>query len=749
MKQFKIYRRIEQFADVDVELKQCTHKVMVVFVDICALSIDILSGDRWKKMKTFTKIALFDNDSGVRDKLEELKRLITQQGQISDAVTLEYVLRSEKDITSSVKDVFDMLKKASQDSGKLMEELEDTHEDVRLVKAGTEALLKDSLEEKHQKELLQIRNKLSVDHKKLQKSEKDLEQMRSDRSQGTGDWLRDMDVYKQWIDLKSEVNSPLLLSGSNGTGKSHLAIAILDDLKNRYSNASSSPLRVSSAIYRFFKDEKLSSNDAVKIALKTMAAQIAENDVVFSRKILSHLESKDPAFSKETRVEDLPKELIPPPNMKDTPDISYVLIFDGLDQLSDDAAKQLQLCRAILAMKSPKVRIMLTGAEEIISILSDSSEGGLNTDMNIRIADHNEVDIKRFINSKLEACRELQGNRPGISRIVQKIQVDLPEIAKGNFNDVSQIFDDVVEAVKSLKSEEEIISLISEDTLKNKHSATEGLIMELQGSLNVQEIEQLNEILIWTIYAYEYISVDEMQAALILRTKRTPLQSLEDKVGQKYSRLLHINPDTFNVFEMRTTYLEEFFQNSKRQEYGFVAGITNDAKINNDPKISMSITIDGVKLSKVQRFLWDLSEKALFDRFRLTDSLTDPDPGQMVAISANRTDSHLALARRCFDLLLDDEPIEETKAIIRYALMQILWHLIALMNDVISENLLQTAEREEIVQCLVVGLFAALSTLSSLGYSSRDMSCNLMPNPRGAMLTPYSTTEPTPVYRIH
>lgn len=693
MKQFKIYRRIEQFAEVDIELKQCTHKVMIVFVDICALSIDILSGSRWKKIKTVTKIALFDNDSGVRDKLEELRRLITQQGQISDAVTLEHVLRSEKDLTSSVKTVFDMLKKASQANAKSMEELEDTHDDVRAVKAGTEALLKDAnertSEHKQQEQFIQICKKLSLEPENLQRSEKDLDQMRSDRIQATGDWLKDMDVYQQWIDLKSEIDSPLLLSGSNGTGKSHLAIAILDDLKTRYSNASGSSSRASFAVHRFVTDERLSGTDAVKKALKAMAAQIAKGDVVFSKRIFSHLESKDPSFSKDTRVEDLPKELIPPPNMKDAPDISYVLIFDGVDQLSDDAAKQLS--RAILAMKSPKVRIMLTGAEEIIPIFSNASDEGSNTAMNIRVADHNEADVKRFIDSELKACRELQGSRPGISRIVQKIQKDLPEIAKGNFNDVRQIFENVVEAVKSLKEEEDIINLISEDTLKNKHSATERLIMELQGSLNVQEIEQLNEILIWTIYAYKYVSVDEMQAALILRTKKMPLQSLEDKVGQKYSRLLHINPDNDNVFEMRNSYLEEFFKNSKRQEN------KSDAGSNNDPKISMTITIDGVKLSKVQRFLWDLSEKVLLDKFTFRNNLTDPGPN--IVISANRTDSHLALARRCFDLLLD-EPREETKAIVQYALMEIPWHLSAMVNDV-SENILQTAEREELVQSLV------------------------------------------------
>lgn len=62
-------------------------------------------------------------------------------------------------------------------------------------------------------------------------------------------------MYKSWSDLESEVDSPLLLSGSNGSGKSHLAVAALDDLERRYSVAGSSALRFSVAHYQFTSDK--------------------------------------------------------------------------------------------------------------------------------------------------------------------------------------------------------------------------------------------------------------------------------------------------------------------------------------------------------------------------------------------------------------------------------------------------------------------------------------------------------------
>ena len=486
MKQFKIYQRIEQYAEVDIELKQCTTKVIIVFVDICALSIDILSGSRMKKFKTLAKIALFDNDSGVRDKLEEMERLIIHQGQISDAVTLEHVLRSEKDTTSSIKAVSSLLQENSEASRMLLEEkseeilneLAANRSTLRAVEAGMEALQKDTTEknsERKQQEIFKdLCKKLSVDRDRIQKSDpKDYDQMRSDSLPGTGNWLKDVEAYREWIDLQSQVDTPLLLTGSNGSGKSHLAFAALDELKRRYGAASSNPIRVLVAFYRFVKanDETPSRDGTVKESLKIMAAQIADNNPVFSKHLNSHLESKDPSFLKDVAIQDLPKALIPPPIMKDTKNIAYVLLFDGVDQLSGDLANQ--LFEAILAMKSTTIRILLTETEKNTPSGSDFAEGALDAVRTVRVAEFNEVDIKRFIDQELEACRELQRKEPAILRIVEAVRERLPEVVNGNFSDVKRVFDTVVKAFKSMSSEEAIIGLISKDTLRNKTTETE------------------------------------------------------------------------------------------------------------------------------------------------------------------------------------------------------------------------------------------------------------------------------------
>jgi hypothetical protein len=66
LSQFRIYQRIEQFSSIDPELLMTIQNLMISFVGICALSINLRNSGRWKRFKSSTKKALFDDDSGVK-----------------------------------------------------------------------------------------------------------------------------------------------------------------------------------------------------------------------------------------------------------------------------------------------------------------------------------------------------------------------------------------------------------------------------------------------------------------------------------------------------------------------------------------------------------------------------------------------------------------------------------------------------------------------------------------------------------
>ena len=443
MKQFKVYQRIEQYAKVDVELKQSTHKLLIAFVDICGLSIDAVSGSKLKKVWTVAKIALFEDDSGVQAKLKEFQMLVDHQSQISDAVTLEHVIMTEHDVSE--------IRKVLDDSTQLLAE-NSLKTDIVVKYVNNSAGQKEQ-----QDQFDRICKKLSNSPfsivETIQRLERDSEQMGHEMLSGTGSWLKDVFLYSRWTDLEPETSSLLCLSGVNGSGKSCLAFHILSSFKERHSlpisehsTADTNPLRVALAFYRFVKNEQL-PREAIKYSLKCMAAQIAKQSIVYSKKLDSQLKSRDVSIFKDMDVKELSEELLLTPKIRDTTDTAYVLLFDGIDQLSVDDASQ--LLAATVAMDSSKVRIVITGtATTFGSCMKALSEQSLYLPI-IRVADYNEVDIKRFINSELKTYPVLQRDVPGISKIVGFIQKKLPEIAKGSFNAVRQMLDKVSKSIES------------------------------------------------------------------------------------------------------------------------------------------------------------------------------------------------------------------------------------------------------------------------------------------------------------
>ncbi|KAI4239674.1 MAG: hypothetical protein LQ352_007783 [Teloschistes flavicans] len=680
---FKIYQRVEDFAKVDVELKRCAHKLMVLLVDICALSIDYFSGSRIRKIWSDAKVALFEDDSGVKAKLEEFKTLISHQGQISDAVTLEHVLRSEDEQAGSLKKVLDMLKRTSEDTRwklqEVNEELKDVHNDTRMVAKYVVT----STNQKELQDLIeQIYRKLSVDATAISEIEKELGQIQNDSQESTGSWLEDIGVYKKWADLNSECDPILWLSGESGTGKTHLAFTILNRLRKRFSSIEgNSSMEVSSVVYRFVRNEKRPRDDTIKHSLRFVAAELAKQDIVYMKQLSSYLASIEPSTIKQKSVKDLFGELLASPRKNDISNNAYVLLFDGIDQLSVDEARQ--LADAAYGSKSSKVRILMTGTSDTLRSCSDLTGHGLDL---IHVVKYNLPDIERFVQKGLGDCKVLQGDQEEISRIVARVMEDLPRNAKGNFKHAEQIIEQISDAVKKELTEEEITNIISGKTLKD----VQKLINELNDSLNAHEIDQLNELLVWSIYGYIYFSVDQMEAALFMRTQRKPFQPLRKKVEQKYRSILQINSGEYGVVRTNDEFVDFFLESTRERQ-----GATEDAE--NDPKISMTIKIDRVNQSQVQRFVWDLSEKALLDKFAFTASTFGP--ASTAKVSANATEAHLIIVKRCFDLLLDD-PIQETMALSEYALRWLHVHLGAL-GSANHKNLLRPAERENIVDSLV------------------------------------------------
>lgn len=278
-KNFKVYQRIEDFADLGDELRESSHKLMIVFVDICAMSIDILSSSKTRTFKHLAKKALLDDDSGVRDKREEFRQLVEHQGQLSGAITLEHVLKSEYERKGDTNKLFEALKSASENGRQQLAKLDELNDGMKTVISAT------SGKEKQRERNERICKKLSVPHTTSQASNKAFQQIVEKIEPNTGDWLEQCGAYKDWLDFDSKAGQVLFIGGPNGCGKSYLAHAIMDKVKTGNHTGKATSTRVSYALYRFEKDERRPRDNAIREAFRSIAAQVAQQDEIYSTRL--------------------------------------------------------------------------------------------------------------------------------------------------------------------------------------------------------------------------------------------------------------------------------------------------------------------------------------------------------------------------------------------------------------------------------------------------------------------------------
>ena len=144
------------------------------------------------------------------------------------------------------------------------------------------------------------------------------------------------------------------------------------------------------------------------------------------------------------------------PKAGDNPTLASVLLFDDLDQLEDDEA--LSLLNAVFVTNSPRIRIILTGTDQKFQTCLRPPGIKLDSLCTLRVEEHNEPDIKRFIDSRLTDSRALHG----VFKISHQIRDKLPRISSGNFNHAEQVIRKISGGVEDDIEENEILQTINE-----------------------------------------------------------------------------------------------------------------------------------------------------------------------------------------------------------------------------------------------------------------------------------------------
>ncbi|KAI1087622.1 hypothetical protein F5B19DRAFT_61828 [Rostrohypoxylon terebratum] len=666
---FRIYEKIDQFNDIEPELKQAIHQVMITFVDICALSIQLRDSGKWRKFKSRMKFLVIHDDSGIKAEIEKLERLTNAHHSIQSTQTLKVVLDTRSDLT-------EYLNKESERSQQIAS-------DVASLKASDD---KRNVEDSRRKYVENIKKKLGIEDPALKTFNDMCDKPRRDCVPNTALWLVNRPEFQQWAERDSkEAKNLFILTGAPNTGKSVMISSALHHLRSIYESSIRYATRTLISAHFFSNTTAKDDQDKTPIAtaLKCIAIQLAEQDGAYAKTLSQACDTKsgNAAFFRDASCQELWDFLrigLPKGNA------THYLILDGIGGLPDESldirSQKEQLLKIIRKSVQPSVRVLLSVRQDTLP------PNDLPPHFNFDIEQHSEEDIRRYIEHYLGNNDLLQDDEDKTLRT--KVVDTLATQVGGKFNKVKAALENIREVIASDGLESELYRVLDESNM-NEKQISQTIINQLEERLTGEEIDELNELLIWVICGRIYFDIDTLNAALIVRSKRRGTLRLRKKLEGKYSGILKIRKDGT---VMVTEDMEEAL--TKRRE--------KPRSVDDAPTFTATISVSKGDVRSVQSFLWSLSQKVdslAHDTFGF-QNITE-QKGIKNNIQLNQVDAHLSLIRRTFSLLAN-EPTKESRVLGGYLFNFLPQHLQQLWEKSTGYDELTLSQKQEIGE----GLFS-------------------------------------------
>lgn len=689
---FKMLQRVEgKFQDIELqnlpgELIMTTNKLMRSFVKICLLAHKSMTRGKFKSAMVDLRVAFADDDGGVRAELTNFKNLIDEQDSIKGTITLEEVMKSRGDI----RDVQATSTK--------------TYDGV--VEINKEFNMKNQ-KDAEDKRIRDIAKKLGIHSSKDQelppswrKQSDAYEELRRTRVTSTGSWLGKDQRYLDWQSLVTPVNPVLCLLGRKDTGKTFVASRVIDD----FTTEADTDTRAAIAYYFFGdrEDRRNGTDDASAVdgpraiaeALKCIAYQFARSNPKYAQELHGSEAWKEP-----TDLNRMPLEKVLDVLRLSSPrTTTFVMLFDGLDQISgaEGFIRHLSTLNgtSILSptangpekdrtvptqsrLYSPRYIVTVNPEECDFDTIKQRMEILHFCDRDsIAMKDdepRNVTDLEQFIEEKIQAeGSALAPRAKDMASLFARFKEKLLEISDGTYSIISNRIGIVNQQIEDgLQTTDDLESAMLSDETDDLDLRAKRDIDNLETNLSARNIAQINDIIVWCLYAHgpdmDLIMVDAVAA---LNKDTATIQKFSQKVRDErlYRKLFKMFARGHETCLRVQDHIDQWLRRSEATEYGAPLGETESSR----PTISMTITINQAEPKAVRRFLWDLHEKLAYDKSFF--SLSGSEIQARGKIAVHRTKATERIVNQCLDLLIDDED-SETSVLKLYAFQYLPSHL--------------------------------------------------------------------------
>jgi len=526
-------------------LRKPAYDILAHFLDILKSSYKLATSTK-KKLKVMFDIVLFDGDDDVRESLDLMEELVQDftNAQIDEILVdvkglARYLRASEEERSRHQTEIQEHL----QNIYKINEEVLVVSQETKLAVEGFKT------QEEHKKNLKKIAEWWGLpdlDQKPWAKHHSTILKSRVDN---TGAWLeRQARGLVHWADPREHRTKVLTVRGRSGFGKTFASNYVISYLQRRYGDTSKLTDRATLAYYYYGKV----NDDSLEKCLGSIVYQLAEEDQSYARAVAEAC--RQPASS---HAEDRWDRLVP--KLHHAMQGTYFICIDGLEGGGQGGSVDATITAiaqfAMSDIKGIAFRFYISGTDGALSHIPLNDPNVSNIllgrckylgNETVRVEDDEEIDevlLAPLVNaSDLEAVA-----RARIEEIVEE-KTDLREIltesnikkmvagVRGHYAHLEA----KVTQINACDTKQKVQNVVNSagDDLKTDLEAS---LKALESSLNMNQIERLNELLVWVIGLKGGNSVELLQSALFLAFGETLM--LKSLVATTFSNLLAIEGD--------------------------------------------------------------------------------------------------------------------------------------------------------------------------------------------------------------
>lgn len=341
------------------------------------------------------------------------------------------------------------------------------------------------------------------------------------RVDGTGDWIIEDDGVQAWVNGGTPY---MWMSGGPGTGKSFLATRLIS-----WGNES-----LPHVSYFYFRSSDPETRSVLQ-ALRDVAYQLSESDAFYGKQLARIVRSTDD-------IKTIPgafRELFVQPFENDTRDKKFHVFLDGIDEAEMGEVEELLIELAARAEATREkgqsmVQICLVGRSYLSDVVNSyldppSSTRALTTVL--VTPERNAKDVKAYIEASVAKSRVL-------SRSTPELRQQVIELMEKRVDGLFILAKFMVADVNSKRRPNSILQAL-ESFPREINGMLRMSLSHVAETISEEEVGDLNEILIWVFCAEQALTLEQLEAVLILKYDEPPFR-FEDSLRGQYASFFEL-----------------------------------------------------------------------------------------------------------------------------------------------------------------------------------------------------------------